>query len=141
MLLLLGSAALPAAEAKLEVNPSIMEHHLRKSGTVTLTFPEAIGKNARVRGEIISFWWCWDIDPPPADCAILDCSDPGPKDPLCPRKTKTLEDGTVQLEFDGPGLLKEVGSTCGPVSFSIMARLEDGSRTEVQGEVTIECEK
>ncbi len=140
ILLVLGSAALPAAEPKVEVNPTILEQHLRKSGTVTLTVPP-IGDHARVWGEIIAFWWCWDIDPPPADCEILDCSDPIPEDNLCPRTTKILKDGTSQLEFDAPGLLEEAGSACGPVSFSIMARLRDGSKAEAKGEVTVECVK
>ncbi len=136
-LLILGSAAVPAAELK--VSPSTITQQLRQSGKMTVTMP-TIALRPRARAEILFAWWCWHIDPRPPECEVLVCGDPIPKDPLCPRTTKILKDGTLLLEFDGPGLLKKAGSACGPVGFSIMARLEDGSKSEATGKVTVECE-
>jgi hypothetical protein len=140
MLLLLGSAALPAAKAKLEVNPSVIKEQLRQAGKIGITMPP-IALRPKARSEILYAWWCWDIDPRPPECEILVCDDPIPEHPFCPSETETLEDGSLRLEFAAPGLLRQLGSACGPVGFSIMARFEDGSRAEAEGEVVVECEK
>lgn len=133
---LASAAAAPLSADQVEVRPSKLV--VGKSGGVDLIVdPSRL--MPKPRSEILYAWWCWDIDPRPEECELHYCDSPLPDDPICavPKETRA---GKLAIGFESQQeILKQAGGACGPTDFILMARLEDGTVSEAEGTVEIDC--
>ena len=89
------------------------------------------------RTDILYAWWCWNIDPRPPECEVVYCDSPVPGDCPAPKKGRS---GKLRFEFGSQKeLVDKARGACGPTDFMLMAKLADGSVSEAEGTIEIDC--
>jgi len=123
-----------AVAADVQISPR--ELVAGEAGSVELTV-NPYSLYPKPRTDILYAWWCWAIDPRPPECEVVHCDSPVPDDCAVPKKGRN---GKLKLGLGSQKeLVDKARGACGPTDFILMAKLADGSVSEAEGTVEIDC--